>query len=78
MLYMPEKKPNALSQLFSVFQRKKYVYDDIVVTADKVIEDYIFYKNKLLRKAYPKKSNKPFFWCGAILVTVITAIVLIT
>ena len=39
---MPEKKPNALSQFFSVFQRKKPVYEDIVTIADKVIEDYVF------------------------------------
>lgn len=73
---MPEKKPNALSQFFSVFQKKKPVYEDIVTVADKVVEDYIFAKNKLLRKAYEPKKKRPFLWVGITLVAVITIIII--
>ena len=76
MSYMPEKKPNALSQFFSAFQRKKPVYEDIVTIADKVIEDYIFAKNKLIRKAYAPKKKRPFLWVGITLVAVITIIII--
>lgn len=73
---MPEKKPNALSQFFSVFQKKKPVYEDIVTVADKVVEDYIFAKNKLLRKAYAPKKKRALLWLGIALTAVIALIII--
>lgn len=78
MSYMPEKKPNALILFFSVFQRKKPVYEDIVSVADKVIEDYIFSKNKLIRKAYAPKKSRPFLWLGTALFALICTIFILT
>ncbi len=74
---MPEKKPNALSQFFSVFQKKKPVYEDIVTVADKVVEDYIFAKNKLLRKAYAPKKKRALLWL-CIALTAVIALIIIT
>ena len=78
MSYMPEKKPNVLREFLSAFQRKKPVYEDIVTVADKVIEDYIFSRSKLLRKAYAPKKSRPFLWWGTALVAVICTIILLT
>ncbi len=54
---MPEKKVNVLSQLLCVFKAKKSPERDIVATADKVIEDYIFSKNKLIRRKCKKSPG---------------------
>ena len=58
---MPEKKVNVLSQLLCVFKSKKSTERDIVAIADKVIEDYIFSKNKLIRRKCKKASGAAIF-----------------
>ncbi len=58
---MPEKKVNVLSQLLCVFKSKKSAERDIVAMADKVIEDYIFSKNKLIRKKCKNSSGTAMF-----------------
>ncbi len=55
---MPQRKPNVINQIIGALQRKKCAYDDIVTAADKVVEDYIFSKNKLLRKACAAKEKR--------------------
>lgn len=47
---MPEKKTNVLTKLIYIFCPKKTPSDNIVVAADRIIENYIFNKNKLIRK----------------------------
>jgi len=54
---MQERKMNVISQILCAFQRKRNSYDDIVTAADKVIEEYIFNKNKLIH-AKCKKEQK--------------------
>ena len=78
MSYMPEKKPNALSQFLSAFQRKKPVYEDIVSVADKVIEDYILAKNKLIKRIYAPKKNRAFLWFTIALLAGITMLIILT
>ena len=51
---MPEKKVNVLSRILCVFKSKKSYEQDIVAMADKVIEEYIFSKNKLIRRKCKK------------------------
>ncbi len=70
MLYMPEKKLNVITQLFCAFQKKKYVCDDIVTAADKVIENYIYSKNRLIRKIYaPKREKRALIWSSILAVS---------
>ncbi len=54
---MPDKKPNVLAQLIYAFQRKKSPADDIVTAADKVIEEYIYSKNKLIHRKCKKSRS---------------------
>ncbi len=54
---MPGKKVNVLSQFFCVFKSKKPAERDIVSMADKIIEDYIFSKNKLIRRKEKKNPG---------------------
>ncbi len=56
---MPYKKTNVLNRFFCVFKPKKSPCDDIVSMADKVIEDYIYSKNKLIHRKC-KKDNSGF------------------
>ncbi len=55
---MPDKKMSVISQLMSAFQKKKHSGDDIVKAADKVIEDYICLKNRLIKKACSAERKK--------------------
>ena len=71
---MPEKKVNVLSHLLCVFKSKKSSERDIVALADKVIEDYIFSKNKLIRRRGKKTPG------AAMLITMVgvtTALVIL-
>ncbi len=54
---MPEKKPNVLTQIIYAFRQKKPPHDDIVAMADKVIEDYILSKNKLIHRNCKQKDR---------------------
>ena len=54
---MSAKRGNVLSQLLCVFKSKKSHSEDIVTLADKVVRDYIYSKNKFIRRKY-KKANK--------------------
>lgn len=54
---MQDKKMNVLSQILCAFQRKRNSHDDIVTAADKVIEEYIFNKNKLIRRKCQKEHK---------------------
>ena len=54
---MPEKKPNVLTQIIYAFRQKKPPQDDIVAMADKVIEDYIYTKNKLIHRNCKQKDR---------------------
>ncbi|MBO5008786.1 MAG: hypothetical protein J6D26_08115 [Clostridia bacterium] len=54
---MPDKKPNVLAQLIYAFQRKKAPVNDIVTVADKVIEEYIYSRNKLIHRKCKKSRG---------------------
>ncbi len=54
---MPDKKMNVISQIIYALQRKKTANDDIVKTADRVIEEYIFNKNRLIHESCRKKQK---------------------
>ena len=54
---MPEKKANVLNRILCVFKSKKSSERDIVALADKVIEEYIFSKNKLIRRKCKKSPG---------------------
>jgi len=54
---MPDKKPNVLSHFLCVFKAKKQPYEDIVTIADKIIEEYIYSKNKLIHRKCKKKNH---------------------
>jgi hypothetical protein len=54
---MPEKKPNVLTQIIYAFRQKKPPHNDIVARADKVIEDYILSKNKLIHRKCRQKDR---------------------
>ncbi len=62
---MPAKRGNVLSQLLCVFKAKKAHGEDIVTLADKVVRDYIYAKNKFIRRKY-KKANKAL-WVASLL-----------
>ena len=74
---MPDKKTNVVSLIFGVFQKKKPPCDDIVTAADKVIEEYIFCKNKLIRSRHTSKSKRETALLSCILITVILTMVAI-
>ncbi len=60
-------KISMLNQLIGVFQKKKQPCDDIVTAADKVIEKYIFSKNKLIYRACkPKRDFSSLALWGAL------------
>lgn len=73
---MSDKKINVLSQLLCAFQKKRPVCDDIVTAADKVIEEYIYCKNKLIHKKYRIQSKKESIVLSAMLISVAGAVVL--
>lgn len=78
MLYMPEKKLNVITQLFGAFQKKKYVCDDIVTAADKVIENYIYSKNKLIRKVYaPNREKRALIWSSVLAISCVLISIMI-
>lgn len=54
---MPEKKPNVLTQFLYAFRQKKPPADDIVAMADKIIEEYIYTKNKLIHRKCRQKDR---------------------
>jgi len=54
---MPDKKVNALSQFLYVLKSKKNSCDDIVTMADRVVEEYIISKNKLIHRRYKRKNR---------------------
>ena len=54
---MPAKKGNVLSHLLCVLKGKKAHCEDIVTLADKVVRDYIYSKNKFIRRKYRKKQK---------------------
>ena len=74
---MPDKKMNVLTQLLCVFQKKRPVCDDIVTAADKVIEEYIYCKNKLIHQKYSAQNKKESIVLSAMLISVAGAIVLL-
>lgn len=64
---MPDKKVNVLSQ-FLWFRTKKGPSCDIVEMADKIIEEYIYTKNRLIRQKH-KKDNLGFKIFGSVILS---------
>lgn len=54
---MPDKKMNVLDRILCVFRPKKDIPDDILSQADKVIEAYIYNKNKLIHRKCAKRHS---------------------
>lgn len=54
---MTDKKLNVLDRILCVFRVKKEFASDIVSQADKVIENYIYNKNKLIHRKCSKKHQ---------------------
>ncbi len=54
---MPDKKMNVLDRILCVFKSKKDVPDDILSQADRVIETYIYNKNKLIHRKCSKSRR---------------------
>ncbi len=59
---MTDKKLNVLDRIFGVFKTKKEPQRDIVSQADRVIEEYIYNKNKLIhRKCKSQRRSERLF-----------------
>ncbi len=54
---MPDKKMNVLDRILCVFRVKKDIPCDILSQADKVIETYIYNKNRLIHRKCAKKQQ---------------------
>ena len=74
---MPDKKMNVISQIICAFQRKKPANDDILKAADKVIEDYIFNKNRLIHESCRRKQKGDGIFTFLILLSALGAVVTI-
>ncbi len=68
---MSDKRNNVHEWLFGVFKPRKTCSDDIIMQADKVIENYIFDKNKLIHRKCKKVSKSermfPVFMTAAVI-----------
>ena len=73
---MPDKKSNVLSQFFCVFKMKKNHCEDIVSIADRVVEDYIMSKNRLIYRRCNKKSGGYSFVVTALAIGIAVTIIL--
>lgn len=54
---MQDKKMNVLDRILCVFKPKKEFPEDIITQADKVIENYIYCKNKLIHRKCSKSRR---------------------
>ena len=60
---MPYKKPKSSNPFFAFFSSGKKNCDDILTAADKVVEDYIYSKSRMIQKN--RSNKKSTFFLGA-------------
>lgn len=76
-LSMPERKLGVIYQIFGALQKKKHVCDDIVTAAEKVVEDYILAKNKLIHKACRTKKKSDTLGTALVIVGITASAILL-
>lgn len=69
---MPDKKMNVLDKILCVFKSKKEVCGDIISQADRVVENYIYNKNKLIHRKCKEERKQERIFTAVVFATSVT------